>query len=213
LTSHWISLNESNGCLTHKATLIGFHRLKKKHSGTNIAKAILHLLDWAGITLNVGLPLIFNCLEGFCKLIKDGNQCGWFTRKTTTTNAFLLEAVLEVCLVPTITLLDPGQNSIQCQIPHNFQHSMSSELMPVLSCTIISFKMFMMELEKLREQHKILKPWTKIGLHWATKYYIRMDDTDMYVMTMFLNPAIRFSWIQAQWEVEYIQSSRAVILN
>ncbi|KAF8264712.1 hypothetical protein EI94DRAFT_1543448, partial [Lactarius quietus] len=98
-------------------------------------------------------------------------------------------------------------------IPHNFRHSMSSESTPVLSHAIISFKMFMTELEELGEQHKILKPWMKIGLHWATKYYIRMNDTDVYVMMMFLNPAICFLWIQAQWEAEYIQSSKAVILN
>ena len=24
----------------------------------------------------------------------------------------------------------------------------------------------------------------EIGLHWATKYYIKMDDTDVYIITM-----------------------------
>ena len=44
--------------------------------------------------------------------------------------------------------------------------------------------MFMTEWEKLREEHSILKPWIDIGLRWATKYYIRMDDTEAYVVTM-----------------------------
>ena len=49
---------------------------------------------------------------------------------------------------------------------------MSSKLTPVLLCTIIKFKKFMMELERLRDDHPILKPWTDIGVPWATKYYI-----------------------------------------
>ena len=36
-----------------KTALIGFHRLKKKHSGINIAKNILHLLDRADVTFKV----------------------------------------------------------------------------------------------------------------------------------------------------------------
>ena len=38
--------------------------------------------------------------------------------------------------------------------------------------------------EKLGEQHQTLKPWTDIGVKWATKYYDRMDETNAYVITM-----------------------------
>lgn len=61
---------------------------------------------------------------------------------------------------------------------------MSSEATPVLSRAIIYFEMLMTEWEKMGEQHKELKPWTDIGLRWATKYYIQMDDTDAYIVTM-----------------------------
>jgi hypothetical protein len=49
-----------------RAALIGFHRLKKKHSGANIAKNVLHLLDWADVILKVGISyyiytFIFPC--------------------------------------------------------------------------------------------------------------------------------------------------------
>ena len=88
----------------------------------------------------------------------------------------------------------------------------------------------MTEWERLAEQHYILKPWVNIGLRWATKYYVRMDDTEAYVVTMckvsnltghhllltlilVLNPAIRMSWIQNQWEAKYIRSSRDIILK
>ena len=81
-------------------------------------------------------------------------------------------------------LLDLGQGSTPLQIPHTFLQSMSSESTPVLSRTIGYFEMFMTELENLGEQHSVLRPWTGIALHWATKYYIRMDDTDAYVITM-----------------------------
>lgn len=42
----------------------------------------------------------------------------------------------------------------------------------------------MTEWEILGKEHDILKPWTDIGLRWATKYYVRMDDTEAYVLTM-----------------------------
>lgn len=61
---------------------------------------------------------------------------------------------------------------------------MSFESTPVLSRAISSFEKFMTEWENLGKQHELLRPWTEIGLRWAEKYYVRMDDTDAYVVTM-----------------------------
>ena len=61
---------------------------------------------------------------------------------------------------------------------------MSSESTPVLSHAISDFEMFMTDWEKLGDQHDGLKFWTDIGLDWAKKYYIQMDETDAYVVTM-----------------------------
>jgi hypothetical protein len=61
---------------------------------------------------------------------------------------------------------------------------MSSESTPILSRAISTFEMFMTEWERLGDQHEQLRPWTQIGLHWAKKYYTRMDETDAYVVTM-----------------------------
>lgn len=61
---------------------------------------------------------------------------------------------------------------------------MSFESTPVLSRAISSFEMFMTEWERVGSQHEELRLWTEIGLRWAKKYYIRMDDTDAYVVTM-----------------------------
>jgi hypothetical protein len=52
LTAHWIS-SESDGCLSLKASLIGFHCINKKKTGLNLAIAILSLLDRAKVTLKV----------------------------------------------------------------------------------------------------------------------------------------------------------------
>ena len=68
---------------------------------------------------------------------------------------------------------------------------MSSESMPVLSHAIIKFKKFMTAWEKLGIVHQILKPWMDIGVHWATKYYIRMDFTQAYVVAMCRS----FNWL------------------
>jgi hypothetical protein len=54
MTAHWISFDESGGHLELKAALIGFHCLEKRHTGKNLAEAILHLLDRANVTLKVG---------------------------------------------------------------------------------------------------------------------------------------------------------------
>jgi len=61
---------------------------------------------------------------------------------------------------------------------------MSSKSTPVLSRAIASFEMLMTEWERLGDQYHVLKPWTEIGLRWAKKYYVRMDDTEAYVVTM-----------------------------
>jgi len=53
LTCHWIAADKSTGSLSLKASLISLHRLKKKHTGHCIAKAIAYLLDCAGITHKV----------------------------------------------------------------------------------------------------------------------------------------------------------------
>ena len=73
---------------------------------------------------------------------------------------------------------------MQQQVPHNFQQSMSFKSTPVLSHTILTFEIFMTEWEKLVKEYSTLEPWIKISLRWAMKYYIQMDKTEAYVITM-----------------------------
>ena len=70
------------------------------------------------------------------------------------------------------------------QVSHEFQQCMSSESMPILLHSIIKIEKYMMELEILGKKYHILKPWTDIGVQWATKYYKWMDNTKAHVITM-----------------------------
>jgi len=58
--------------------------------------------------------------------------------------------------------------------------------MPVLLHAIINLEKFMTAWEKLSKTHWVLKPWTDIGVQWATKYYVQMDNTRAYVVAMSL---------------------------
>jgi hypothetical protein len=55
MTAHWISMEESTGRLTLKTALIGFSRVKNRHTGANLAETILELLDRAELPLKVCL--------------------------------------------------------------------------------------------------------------------------------------------------------------
>jgi urease accessory protein UreE len=61
---------------------------------------------------------------------------------------------------------------------------MSAEQTPILSGAIPAFEMFMTAWEELGNKHPPLQRWTKIGIHWATKYYKKMDQTRAYVVSM-----------------------------
>lgn len=47
VTAHWIA--QKNSKLELRAGLISFHRLKKRHTGKNIARTLYHLINRAGI--------------------------------------------------------------------------------------------------------------------------------------------------------------------
>jgi len=53
LAAHWISLEAPSGRLSLRAALISFHCLKKNHTGVNIARTILHIVDRTDVTHKV----------------------------------------------------------------------------------------------------------------------------------------------------------------
>jgi hypothetical protein len=61
---------------------------------------------------------------------------------------------------------------------------MSSEKTPVASRAVIYLEMFINDLELLGDDYPELKPFTNATKKWAFKYYARMDDSDVHVITM-----------------------------
>lgn len=61
---------------------------------------------------------------------------------------------------------------------------MSNESLPRLGSAVPCFELFMSAWETLGATMPRVKPWTDLGLEWATKYYKRMDDTRAYVVAM-----------------------------
>src|SRR5579864_3910077 len=106
---------------------------------------------------------------------------------------------------------------------------MSTESRPVLAGTVRIFEIFMSGWEDLAEEDPTLILLINIGLHWAQKYYRRMDETDVYIVTMgklfspsphevtadlshgVLNPCIRFQWITEEWGTKYIKYARTLM--
>ncbi|KAN0118276.1 Ribonuclease H-like domain containing protein [Russula decolorans] len=390
LTCHWISDKGPNGSLLLKSALIGFHRLKNKHTGKNIARNILHLLKRAGITSKIGhftldnaennatamreleallklhdddiefdhlnnrircyphiinicsshiiasstriskrfletlksefaSDLVYSNIEGdeddeddedgkddddsrlfarkipeltldeeqfdilddkvrawyiglkrdpikracrivrivrssdqrkqaFKKVINTGNHSGWFrSHDNEVIELPDLELLRDVktrwdsvyCMIERLLVLRPAIDfffSMKVHglteykltdldwelldalyavlaVPHMVQQIMSAESMPVLSGAVPSFEIFMTRWEKLRSKFPELKPLVDVGLEWAEKYYKRMDDTDAYVVAMFLNPCIRFEWIARNWEGKYIKRAKTLIIE
>ncbi|KAN0120540.1 Ribonuclease H-like domain containing protein [Russula decolorans] len=353
LTCHWISDKGPNGSLLLKLALIGFHRLKNKHTGKNIARNILHLLKRAGITSKIGHftldnaennatamreleallklhdddiefdhlnnrircyphiinicsshiiasstriskrfletlksefagDLVYSNIEGdeddddiwawyiglkrdpikrarrivrivrssdqrkqaFKKVINTGNHSGWFrSHDNEVIELPDLELLRDVktrwdsvyCMIERLLVLRPAIDFFSMKVhglteykltdldwelldalyavPHMVQQIMSAESMPVLSGAVPSFEIFMTRWEKLRSKFPELKPLVDVGLEWAEKYYKRMDDTDAYVVAMFLNPCIRFEWIACNWEGKYIKRAKTLIIE
>ena len=53
LTAHWVTKGDQPGTLKLKAGLLAFHHFPGSHTGLNMAKTILHLLDHAEVTHKV----------------------------------------------------------------------------------------------------------------------------------------------------------------
>ena len=96
----------------------------------------------------------------------------------------ILEGLESVLTVRRPFDLGPRTDTHHKQVPHAFLQATSAETTPTLSHAIIKFEEFMSNWEQLSEEHVLIKFWTNIGLRWATKYYIRMDNTEAYVLAM-----------------------------
>ncbi|KAJ7442063.1 hypothetical protein B0H11DRAFT_1932569 [Mycena galericulata] len=103
------------------------------------------------------------------------------------------------------------------QQPHTVQTIMSSENTPILAGTIPAFELFMSSWKAMLDDPvlekesiaRIIKP----GLNLAEKYYDKFGDTDAYIISMFINPSIRFEWIRKNWSYEDQEHARKAAIK
>lgn len=69
------------------------------------------------------------------------------------------------------------------QYPHEVQ-TLSKEETPVLAGVILAFEIFLTKWDQLARKKPWLKPLINEGLIWATKYYQRLDLSNVYVIAM-----------------------------
>ncbi len=62
--------------------------------------------------------------------------------------------------------------------------TMANEATPVLSRAILSLKLFMSKWELLADSHDNLRPFIEAGLQKAQEYYVKMDLTHAYVISL-----------------------------
>src|SRR6266481_9157801 len=70
------------------------------------------------------------------------------------------------------------------QCPHRVQMTMANKATPVLSGAILSLELFMSKWESLADSHDNLRPFIKAGLQKAHEYYVKMDLTCAYVISL-----------------------------
>ena len=71
-----------------------------------------------------------------------------------------------------------------CQVPHQIQHKLAGDKLPVLAYAIPAFEMFMTKWEKLADQNPQLEQFIKEGLRFAYIHYKKMDQTQAYIICM-----------------------------
>ena len=62
--------------------------------------------------------------------------------------------------------------------------TMENEATPVLSRAIPSLKLFMLKWESLADSHDNLQPFIEAGLRKAQEYYVKMELTCAYVISL-----------------------------
>ena len=69
-------------------------------------------------------------------------------------------------------------------MPHQVQHKLAGDKLPVLAYAIPVFELFMSNWEKLATNQMRLKPFIDEGLRFAYIHYQKMDRTMAYVICM-----------------------------
>ena len=86
ITTHWIAETKGSSVLQLKLALIAFHHLCQNHTGASMARAVMYLLDRAGVTRKVRL---YSSVLDACSLLKAGH----FTLDNALNNATMMESL------------------------------------------------------------------------------------------------------------------------
>ncbi|KIK12415.1 hypothetical protein PISMIDRAFT_37942, partial [Pisolithus microcarpus 441] len=97
------------------------------------------------------------------------------------------------------------------QIPHAAQQSMSGESTPKLGGAVPAFETFMEEWKRLSNAVPHCAAYIKPGLVVADTYYKKMGKTKAYVITMFVDPTIRMTWVNEHWSSPNAMEANQVI--
>jgi hypothetical protein len=108
ITAHWIADVNETSSLQLKSALIGFHRIRRNHKGKTLARATLHLLDRAGITVKVSR--VYSCtMLAYDIFIESGH----FTFDGASNNGSMMEA-FEILLAERDIDFDAIDRSVIC---------------------------------------------------------------------------------------------------
>ncbi|KAJ7622680.1 ribonuclease H-like domain-containing protein [Mycena rosella] len=103
------------------------------------------------------------------------------------------------------------------QQPHTIQTIMSSENTPILAGTVPAFELFISAWEAMKADPdpaqenvaSIISP----GLTIAKNYYKKLEESNAYIIAMFINPCIRMEWIKKNWLPTDQVKARKIILD
>ncbi|KAG1782087.1 ribonuclease H-like domain-containing protein [Suillus placidus] len=99
------------------------------------------------------------------------------------------------------------------EAPHATQQKLSSESTPLLSHAVPTFEELINGWESIGLHVPHCKPIIDIGLILASKYTDRMGATHAYSVAMFIDPAMRMSWMDSLWEADRVKDAKKFILK
>ncbi|EIW74484.1 hypothetical protein CONPUDRAFT_36856, partial [Coniophora puteana RWD-64-598 SS2] len=97
------------------------------------------------------------------------------------------------------------------QIPHVAQQRMSSESLPRLGRAAAYLELLIYGWDHVGQVDPRAKPFADLGSNKAYEYYRRTDNSDAYVISMFLDPAFKLDWMEECWSSEAQESAEELI--
>ncbi|KAI0719903.1 hypothetical protein C8Q72DRAFT_788566, partial [Fomitopsis betulina] len=98
-------------------------------------------------------------------------------------------------------------------IPHQAQELLSSENTPTTSYMLTVYEMVISGWENLKVQPPHLSTCIDAGISKLEEYITYAHATQVYALSMILNPEMKFSWIQQHWSPSEQENAEKWILD